>query len=175
MAQAGGHIDLYSEPDLGTVFKIYLPAAEGSVPPAVEEGAWETQRALGETILLVEDEPAVRELTRRILSGHGYAVLDAGGPLEGLEMLERHEGEVDLLLTDVVMPKTSGTELARRIRASHPEISVLYMSGYTDEFVARQRVVEEGVLLLEKPFSAEQLLAAVGGALESRASQASSL
>lgn len=174
VAQAGGHIDLYSEPGLGTVFKLYLPATESSVASPAESD-FEPRRGHGETILLVEDEPAVRELTRRILSRHGYAVLEAQGPLEALETFEGHEGEVDLLLTDVVMPQMSGSELAQRISASQPEVNVLYMSGYTDDFVARQGVADDGVRLLEKPFSSDQLLVAVEGVLESRVSEASPL
>jgi signal transduction histidine kinase/ActR/RegA family two-component response regulator len=169
VAQAGGHIDLYSEPGLGSVFKIYLPAAEGAVPSPVEKGASELHVTRGETVLLVEDEPAVRELTRRILSRHGYVVLNAGGGQEGLESLERHNDEVDLLLTDAVMPKMSGRELAEQVSALQPGVGVLYMSGYTGDVVARQG----GVRLLEKPFTAEQLLAAVRAALESRILQAS--
>lgn len=170
VAQAGGHIDLYTEPGLGTAFKIYLPATESSVASPAESRGFEARRGRGETVLLVEDEPAVRRLTSRILSRHGYAVIEAEDPAEGLATFQSHEGELDLLLTDVVMPKMSGAELAERIKASQPNLATLYMSGYTDDFVARQGVVTDGVLLLEKPFSSEQLLAAVEAALESRVS-----
>ncbi|MDP8942861.1 MAG: ATP-binding protein [Actinomycetota bacterium] len=167
--QAGGDVHLYSEPDLGTTFQILLPAAAAASSSSPDLAAEPSAGGGEETILLVEDERSVRELAVRILSRQGYVVLPAEGPDEALAVLERCESHVDLLLTDVVMPGGSGRRLAERIRAGGIEIPVLYMSGYTHDFVGRQDLVDEGVALIEKPFTAESLLRAVREVLEAGA------
>jgi signal transduction histidine kinase/CheY-like chemotaxis protein len=153
--ERGGQIQVYSEPGRGTAFRIYLPAsdqvaAEEQPAPAAEPGGG------GERILVVEDEPAVRRLTVRILGGEGYEVLEAAGPYEALALCE--EEEVDLLLTDLIMPGMSGKELADRLEASRPGLRVLFMSGYTGDVISRQGMLSEDVLVLEKPFSSASLL-----------------
>jgi two-component system cell cycle sensor histidine kinase/response regulator CckA len=164
--QAGGHIELYSEPGHGTSFKVYLPAV-GEAPLETRSVEEELDGGSG-TILLVEDEEAVRKLTSRILSKHGYSVLEAGGPEEGLRVWQERGQDVDLLVTDVVMPGMSGSALAGRMQEGQPGLKVVYVSGYTDDFVARQGVLEEGVVLVEKPFTAEALLRKVREALGAR-------
>jgi PAS domain S-box-containing protein len=119
----------------------------------------------GETILLVEDEAALREATRHILTRHGYDVLAAGSGPEALELLGRHGGPVDLLLTDVVMPQMPGSHLADRVRATWPGIRVLFMSGYTRGLLSAQGVLEPGVHLIEKPFDRAALLTKVNEVL----------
>jgi two-component system, cell cycle sensor histidine kinase and response regulator CckA len=127
--QSGGHIWVYSEPGRGTTFKIYLPRVQEAVDPsAARPGLPESARGY-ETILLVEDELAVRELARDVLRAHGYTVLAAQNGREALRISERHSGPIHLLLTDVVMPEMSGQELANRLAALRPTIPVVYMSG----------------------------------------------
>jgi DNA-binding NtrC family response regulator len=111
--------------------------------------------------LLVEDEDAIRELSRRILSRHGYLVLDAAGPLGALERFDRHAESIDLVLTDVVMPQMNGKVLVERMRQRRRDIKVLYMSGYPEDMTANQGKLAEGIDLLEKPFDEEGLLRAV--------------
>ncbi len=159
--QAGGHVAIYSEPNKGTVVRMYLPASDEVVLKprrAVAEGSLDGQQ---QTILLVEDEDAVRELSRRILTRHGYRVIDASGGGQALELYEKHTESIDLLLTDVVMPQMTGKALAERIRQQRPGIRVLYMSGYPEDVVAYQGTLAEGVDLLQKPFNEESLLRAV--------------
>ncbi|HQU14080.1 MAG TPA: response regulator, partial [Thermodesulfobacteriota bacterium] len=110
-----------------------------------------------ETVLLAEDEEVVRRLTREILSGNGYKVLEAGNGREALLLSEAHRGEIHLLLTDVAMPKMSGRELTERIRLQRPDLRILYMSGYTDDVILRQGVIEDGIPFLQKPFTPEAL------------------
>ena len=110
-----------------------------------------------ETILLVEDEQSLRALIRRLLVGNGYTILEAVGPEEGLEIARQHSGPIHLLLTDVVMPKMSGSDLAARIVALRPETRVIFMSGYTDDAVVRHGLVGEGLNFLQKPFTPDAL------------------
>jgi CheY-like chemotaxis protein len=155
--QSGGYIWVYSEPGRGTTFKIHLPRVDEAVaePPAARIAS-ETSRG-SETILVVEDEDLVRELTREVLSAHGYTVLDAPHGPAALDVLDEHAGTIDLLLTDMVMPHMSGCELARRVLLRRPEIRVLYMSGYTGDTMAQQGVLKEGDSYLDKPFTLDAL------------------
>ncbi len=156
--RAGGDVTLETAPGAGARFEILLPATDGEV--ARDEGqAAPAQKGRGETILLVEDEDAVRSLAVRILHSAGYKVFDASNGGEALLVCERHP--IDLLLTDVVMPKMSGKELAQRLRKERPELRVLYASGYSENSIVHDGVPEAGVRLIEKPFTAEALLAAV--------------
>jgi CheY-like chemotaxis protein len=165
--QSGGYIWVYSEPGTGTTFKVYLPrVAEQaeSKPGAVEiRGAGRGS----ETILLVEDEEAVRELASRILSAKGYAVVAAKSTQEAEQFVAKNSGEIHLLLTDIIMPGTSGRELARRITKGHPRTRVLYMSGYTDNVLAQGGVLEAGVSFLQKPFTPGALVQKVRDVLDS--------
>ena len=157
--QSAGHILVYSEPGHGTTFKIYLPSAEHKIgmssKPEVEIASPNRQ---GRTILLVEDDEIMRSLTRQLLQEHGYTVVEADDGKSALEWVESHPGTIDLLLTDVVMRRMSGPELAERLNSSHPSLKVVYMSGYTGELMANREVLKPGVTLLEKPFSRTSLL-----------------
>ena len=151
--QSGGNIWVYSEPNRGTTIKVYLPQLEGDEEPAERPGV-ETALLRGtETILLVEDEDVVRGLARQILEQAGYSVLDACCGEEALSLCEKHEEPIHLLLTDVVMPDTSGKELAQRLTSLRPETGVLYMSGYTDEAIVHHGVLDSNVEFIQKPFS----------------------
>jgi len=157
--QSAGHIFVYSELGQGTTFKIYLPSAEhrvghGSKP---EEEAVVPRRH-GMTILLVEDDEIMRALTRQLLQEHGYTVVEAGDGKAALELVASNSGPIDLLLTDVVMRRMGGPELAERLHLSHPTLKVAYMSGYTGELMANREMLKPGVTLLEKPFTRTALL-----------------
>jgi PAS domain S-box-containing protein len=164
--QGGGYVDMHSEPGLGTAVKVYLPVSEG--PALASPGLVETEalRGRGETILLVEDEPAVCALTERILSAHGYQVIPTLEATSALRICGEAQRSVHLLLTDVVMPQLSGIELAKQVRAVRPEIRTLYMSGYTGDIVSQHGVIEEEAVMLEKPFEPSELLRKVRSALD---------
>jgi PAS domain S-box-containing protein len=157
VTQAGGHVRLYSEPGMGTTLTALLPVTEQAV--AAEAPEPRAQRGHGEIVLVVEDEPALREVTRRILARNGYQVTAVGSGQEALTTLTRDLEHIDALLTDVVMPHMQGKELAERVRALHPEARVMFMSGYTQGLLGAQGVLQPGVNLIEKPFSESALLA----------------
>jgi len=160
-----GHIWVYSELGKGSVFKVYFPRVQASAPATAAE-ARRFQSGVGsETILVVEDDEALREVTRDLLVQSGYSVLQASSGEQALQVVERHRGLVHLLLADVVMPGMSGAALAAELTHSHPEMNVLYMSGYTDETIVRNGVLEPGIVLLEKPFTREALIGKVRDAL----------
>ena len=148
--QSGGEIVCDTEIGQGTTFSIFLPATDRAAVAATSQAS-KTSRGTG-TILLVEDQPAVRELTRRILEARGYQVLDTGNPLAALDLLA--DTHVDLLLTDVVMPELSGPDLAKRVRPQHPSMRVVFMSGYADHSALNDT---HGVPLILKPFTPESL------------------
>jgi PAS domain S-box-containing protein len=158
VTQAGGDVTIYSEPGLGTTVRVNLPATEDAPTTVPVESRERVVSGKGETILLVEDEDMVREPARRMLIRSGYEVLAASNAEEALEIAGTHQGQIDLLLTDVVMPGRSGKELAAEIGALSPGTNVLYMSGYSQDVIVHQGVIEEGVNLIEKPFAAESLL-----------------
>jgi signal transduction histidine kinase/ActR/RegA family two-component response regulator len=163
--QSGGYIEVDSEPRQGTTFRIYLPRLEAAV--TVDRSVRPAAAAGGtETILLVEDEEGVRELARDILRASGYTVLEARNGAEALLLCERHQGPLDMLLTDVVMPRMSGRELAERLAPLRPELSVLYMSGYTDDAVIRHGVLAAGTAFLQKPFTPAALVLRVRETLD---------
>jgi CheY-like chemotaxis protein len=164
--QWGGLISVYSEPGHGASFKIFLPSASASVGPRHETLPL-ASLAGTETILVAEDQPEVRSIIRAILSRHGYTVVTAPDGEAALKVLAEDSGKFDLLLTDVVMPAMGGAELARRIATIAPRIRVLYASGYTDDAVFRQGVVDHGVSFLQKPFSSTTLLTKVREVLAS--------
>ena len=164
LTQADGHIHIYSDPGGGTTFSIMLPATSQAVTPKAAEMAYQ-RTPRGETVLVVEDEAALREVTRRILARNGYRVITAASGPEALDIARNHPGEIHLLVTDVVMPHMLGKEVAERMRLIKPETEVLYMSGYARPVLASQGRLEPGMALVEKPFSAADLLAKAGQVL----------
>jgi two-component system, cell cycle sensor histidine kinase and response regulator CckA len=150
--QSGGYIWVYSEQGMGTMFKVYLPRMDDANEVTVEKQESIVLRG-SETILLVEDEEVVRGLTKNILMQAGYNVLDAKGGEEAIRVCRAHNGPIDLLLTDVVMPEISGKEVADRLVELRPTIRVLYMSGYTDEAIVQHGVLDASVEFIQKPFT----------------------
>jgi two-component system, cell cycle sensor histidine kinase and response regulator CckA len=169
VTQSGGDIHVYSEPDLGTSFKIYLPIT-GATPEAAEDEGLEGDRLRGtETVLLCEDEDGVRHLVEYVLTTHGYRVLSAGAPMEALELAAG--GGIDLLVSDVIMPDLSGPELARRLEAVCPGVRTLFVSGYTAETVSGRGRLAADSAFLEKPFDQLSLLRAVRALLDATAAR----
>ncbi|MGZ4561647.1 MAG: ATP-binding protein, partial [Mycobacteriaceae bacterium] len=160
ITQAGGYVQIYSEAGLGTTFTALLPATDQAVEP-VERPTSPTGVHGGHTVLVVEDEDAMREVTRRILVRNGYTVLLAGSGADAIRLAEAHAGDIHVLLTDVVMPQMLGKEVAERIAELRPEARVLYMSGYAHPVLTSQGSLEEGVVLVEKPFTEAALLTRV--------------
>ncbi len=166
--QSGGHIWVYSEPGLGTTFKVYFPRVDGAMAPE-EPVSPSSPPALGrETILLVEDEPSVRSLVERTLSRAGYTVVTAPGPREALAAAAQMGDTIDLLITDVVMPDMRGPQLATQIRRGRPGLRTLFMSGYSDDSLANGGLVDPGLVLMEKPFSPDALALRVREILDGR-------
>ena len=156
--QSGGHIWVYSEPSHGTTFKIYLPSAEDKLEAGAESRAEALPpRRDGTTILLAEDDAIMRRLTRKLLEEHGFKVIEAADGRAALDAIAANHTRIDLTLTDVVMKRMNGPELVLHLMDSHPEMKVLYMSGYTGELVADQGL-QNGIRLLEKPFTRAALL-----------------
>jgi len=151
--QSGGDIWVKSKPDHGTTVMVYLPVAEQQVEEAEPQQGIEEAAATSGTVMLVEDEPAVLSLAARVLQGRGYQVLQARDGAEALELLEAHAGPIDILITDVVMPRLGGPELAERLQEARPETRIIYMSGYTDDKAVRDIMADSGVNFLQKPFS----------------------
>jgi CheY-like chemotaxis protein len=156
--QSGGLVEVYSEKGVGTTFKVYLPRIGATVEPVEAPAAPRPRRAASETILLVEDEPALRAVVRETLVQGGYLVLEAGTPRQALLVAEGHEGSIHAVLTDVVMPEMSGRELAERLSPLRPHAVVVYMSGYTDDAIGHHGLLDPGTLFLQKPFSGDALL-----------------
>ena len=145
-------LDVESQAGEGTVFKIYLPRHEGAAEPTRDKMPLRAQLEGSETILIVEDEMALRTLLSRFFRLYGYEVLEASDGGEALLICERHQGPIHIMLTDVVMPKMSGRELAERLTPLHPEMRVFYMSGYTDSDLAPFGIPEPSKSIIPKPF-----------------------
>jgi CheY-like chemotaxis protein len=165
--QSGGSIRVCSKPGTGTTFEVYLPRVDATVEESRPQPALATLRG-SETILLVEDEEQVRDVSRGVLRRYGYTVLVARNAGEALLLCEGHGGPIHLLLTDVVMPQMSGPELARRLVPARPEMKVLYMSGYTDDAAVRHGVIETSFAYLQKPITVEALTRKVRDVLDSK-------
>jgi CheY-like chemotaxis protein len=168
--QSGGYIWVYSEPGKGTSFKVYLPrvSATGEAIAAEPSVISEKTEQAQETILLVEDENNLRQLVRQCLENQGYTVLEAADGAAAIEISNANLGPIHLLLTDIIMPGMNGRELARRVSALRPETKVLYMSGYTENAIAHNGILEEGIALLQKPFTLSTLKTKVREKLSSR-------
>ncbi len=150
--QSGGHIWVYSEVGVGTTFKVYLPASNARASEPIDHSE-PVAHGGTETILVVEDETAVREVARAMLQRRGYTVLAAADGEQAMRIANRHPSRIDLLLTDVMLPRANGRRLAERLVAVRPELRVLYMSGYTEDAIISQGVLDDEIELLEKPFS----------------------
>jgi len=159
--QNNGFISVYSEPGLGTTFKIYLPRHESDAADAQKEKAKAIPLGHGETILVVEDEVTILNMSRTMLESLGYAVLTANTTDEAMQLAKAHAGTIHLLITDVVMPEMNGRELAEQLHTLNPELKTLFMSGYTADIIAHHGVLAEGVRFIQKPFSKQDLAAKV--------------
>ena len=168
--QAGGHVEVYSEPGRGASFKVYLPRVDQPARP--EKPSSGLRAALArrgtETVLLVEDEEAIRALSRRVLTGLGYQVLEAVNGQDALHIAGQRRGLIDLLVSNVVVSGIGGRQLAEEIQKSHPEMKVLYLSGATDEAIIRHGILERNGCFLQKPFSPAALVLKVREILDAR-------
>ncbi|MFZ4857891.1 MAG: ATP-binding protein [Desulfuromonadaceae bacterium] len=159
--QNNGFVNIYSEPGQGTTFSLYLPRYAGQKSEQqTEGGTLPVPRGL-ETILLVEDEPAILNMTAMMLERQGYTALKAGTPGEASRLAKEQSGEIHLLMTDVIMPEMNGRNLAKNILTIYPRIKCLYMSGYTADVIAHYGVLDEGVHFIQKPFSLSAMAAQV--------------
>jgi PAS domain S-box-containing protein len=164
VAQSGGYINVSSEPGCGATFRIYLPAVAGVT---VESEKAEVSPILKgtETVLVVEDQAEVCDYATAVLGEYGYRVIQAANASEALQVCEREQAKIHLLLTDVVMPRTSGRELVARLATTRPGMKTLFMSGYTDDVIAHHGVLDEGTHFIQKPFSPEELAGKVRAVL----------
>lgn len=165
--QNNGFINVYSETGDGSTFRLYFPRYAGTAPPEHSETSDDIPAGLGETVLIVEDEPAIMKMGRRMLERLGYQVLTANSPEEAIRIADRERNALQLLITDVVMPEMNGRALADRLNQLCPQLKTLFMSGYTANVIAHQGVLNEGVNFIQKPFSMRELACKVRTALES--------
>jgi two-component system, cell cycle sensor histidine kinase and response regulator CckA len=164
--QNEGNINVYSEPEQGTIFKIYLPRAEAAEAISEEKMPAGPRPTGTETVLLVEDEEMLLAMAKTLLEKLGYSVIAAATPKEAIRRTEEHQGEIQLLLTDVIMPEMNGRELYHQLRALRPGLACLFMSGYTANVISHHGVLNEGIHFLQKPFSIEKLATMLRKALE---------
>ena len=164
--QNEGFIKVYSEPGKGSTFKIYLPRFVRETRESTAESTAETPQGRGETVLLVEDDVEIRDVGQIMLEQLGYKVLTAGTPGEALRQTKAQTSEIELLITDVVMPEMNGRDLAKLLSEIKPGLKCLFVSGYTANIIAHQGVLDEGVHFLQKPFSMKDLAIKVSQALE---------
>jgi CheY-like chemotaxis protein len=166
--QSEGHVWAYSEPGRGTTFKIYLPQVDQPTSPRERKGLESARPRGNETILLVEDDEQVRASTCRMLASLGYRVIVADGGAQAFELMDRHQGDLHILVTDVVMPGLSGRKVVEELRRKRPELKALFLSGYTDEAIVRHGVLEAGIPFLQKPFSIDALARKVRETLDAK-------
>jgi two-component system cell cycle sensor histidine kinase/response regulator CckA len=164
--QSGGHLRVHSETGRGTTFKIYLPSVADVIPAAQAQTESAPVLTGTETILLVEDEKAVRAMAGFALRTNGYTLVEAADGEEAVRLCERHEGPIHLLVTDVVMPRMGGRQLTERLKTLHPEMRVLFVSGYTDDAVVRHGILQAQVQFLQKPFTVDALIRKVRAVLD---------
>jgi len=165
--QNRGTIEVYSEPGHGTTMKVYLPAIEEDAPAPTVRKAPDLPRGT-ETLLVVEDDSALREMVVRILGGSGYTVIAMNDGLQAIEKAPDIDRHVDMLLTDVVMPNMGGRDLANQIVGMFPDIKILFMSGYTDDAIVHHGVLEPGLDFIQKPFTPLGLLKKVREVLDKK-------
>jgi two-component system cell cycle sensor histidine kinase/response regulator CckA len=156
--QSGGYVALYSEPGHGSTFKVYLPRVDAEAQPARAMRPVD-ERGAGQTVLVLEDEDMVRSAVKRMLKAAGYNVLAVRSPEEALSICQNHPTAIDVLLTDCVLPGTSGPDSARRLIAVRPTMKVLFMSGFTDHAIIQNGLLEPGVQFIQKPFAQAGLAA----------------
>jgi nitrogen-specific signal transduction histidine kinase len=166
--QSGGSIQVESEVGRGTEFRIHFPAAHGSTSKRLDAAAGENVARGTETVLIAEDEPDLRELTRIFLEGYGYKVLTAASAEQAIQTADAFAERIHLLLTDVIMPGMSGRQLAESILRKRPQTMIMYMTGYTDDMVVQHKVLEPGVQLLQKPFTKFDLARKVRSTLDGK-------
>ena len=166
--QNNGFIDVSSEPGQGTAFRIYLPRHDGKAEQVQTARPREPAGGGQETILVVEDEPEILHIARRMLEKQGYRVLTAGTPGEAIRLAEEHAGEIHLLVTDVVMPEMNGRDLAKKMLSLYPDMKRLFMSGYTADIIADHGVLDDGVHFIQKPFSMKDLVTKVREVLDQK-------
>ena len=155
--QNSGYIWVYSEPGKGTTFKVYLPSSEKTSKPVKKLQLTSDELEGNETILVVEDEKSVLDLVKNVLESYGYHVLVAQGGNEAISIFKSYQDQVQLVLTDVVMPIMSGRDLIEVLQSLKPEIKTIYMSGYTDNTIAHHGIIENGINFIEKPFSSKKI------------------
>jgi PAS domain S-box-containing protein len=165
--QSEGYIWCYSEVGVGTTFKIYLPRVDEEASPAHKLSAVRLAHG-SETVLLIEDDGALRDVVREILEGAGYTVLVADGGAQAVQIADEHTGAIQLIVTDVIMPGLSGRKAAERIKAARSEVRILFISGYTSDAIAKHGVLEAGAKFLSKPFTTEDLLRKIRDVLDDR-------
>jgi CheY-like chemotaxis protein len=166
--QNQGYIDVYSEQGQGTVFLIYLPRHIDIEAETIDVPSKETIKGNSQTILLVEDEPAILRLTARMLEQQGYSVLTAHSPGEAIQIARKYDGAIHVLVTDMIMPGMNGRELADNLRPLHPSIKQLFISGYTANVIAHQGVLESGIHFLQKPYNSRELTAKLNEVLSAK-------
>ncbi len=165
--QHEGHISVYSEKSLGTTFRIYLPRVEPGTTQTTDESQLSRANAGEETIVIAEDDDMVRNYVYNLLMEKGYQVIEAANSREALDAVQKQSGQIDLLISDVIMPGMNGKELYNQIADRYPDIKVLYISGYTDDVISKHGILEQGVSFLQKPFSNHQLTEKIRDILDS--------
>ena len=164
--QSDGYIWVYSEPDRGTTFKLYFPEQNNASQPAANLTPLLDIVIGAETILVVEDDEALRKLITALLASSGYKVLEAADGHQALRVVQKTNEQIDLLLTDMLMPAMSGIELSEQLKELQPQAKVLLMSGYAGDLIQRYRLSTTGMMLIEKPFTRHNLLSKIRAALQ---------